>query len=226
LLSDLAKSQHDTDNPFFQTAVGLLYLSRLGFADECHSLVTPLSWHDATLVGYGPPTPGTPAEVVATFAHTLVHRWEGSHVGELNMEGYSNANFWGRATATRAQKNPDRAAECYRRIRQEMEGLLELSQGYLPVGAGMKLSSEAIAAGREWLQEWIASDLPQGGWEPRALNELGKKLEREHSEKDPIAEFGSVANQLECDVLIQYCLESAGYEVPVRRIQGMSSLLQ
>lgn len=219
LLSDLESQNVNTDDPFFKTAVGLLYLSRQGFADECHSLVTPLSWHDATLVGLGPPNPGTEAEVVATFAHTLVHRWEGSHVGELNMMGYSNANFWGKATARRAGKTPSPETVPCDRIRQEMEGLLQLKDGGSMLG---QLSPRAVAAGRQWFQEWIVTDLPGGGWEPRALNELGKALEMEHSENDPIAEFAAVANQLECNILIEHCLERAGYDVPPTK-QGMSS---
>ena len=104
-----------------------------------------------------------------------------------------------------------------------MEALLQLNEGVCTTSFGMKLSPEAVAAGTEWFQEWIASDLPEEGWEPRALNELGKKLEMEHSEKDPIAQFGAVANQLECDVLIQHCFERAGFIVPTTKEEGMSS---
>ncbi|CAB9531852.1 expressed unknown protein (Partial), partial [Seminavis robusta] len=187
LLDELTTSSSlitiDVDNPFLRTAIGLLYLSRQGFVDECHSLVTPLSWADATAVGFGPPDPSTDAEVTATYAHCLVHRWEGSHVA----------------------------------IRKEMESLLGISDA--PSSETVQtikepLSSEAIEAGRTWFEEWIKSDLPDGGWEPRALNELCKTLEGLRNPDDPMAEFGSRAAQLECDVLIQYCLEKAGYVVP------------
>ncbi|CAB9525847.1 expressed unknown protein [Seminavis robusta] len=177
---------------------------------------TPLSWADTTAVGFGPPDPSTDAEVTATYAHCLVHRWEGSHVGELNMVGYSNANFWGKATVRRAEKAPASLVP-YEAIRKEMESLLGISDA--PSSETVQtikepLSSEAIEAGRTWFEEWIKSDLPDGGWEPRALNELCKTLEGLRNPDDPKAEFGSRAAQLECDVLIQYCLEKAGYVVP------------
>lgn len=77
---------------YVKVGIGLLYLS-WGCLDECHALVTPLSWHDDTAFGYGYPTQGTSCEAVATHAHCLVHRYEGSNIGELNLSGYSNANY-------------------------------------------------------------------------------------------------------------------------------------
>ena len=76
------------------------------------------------------------------------------------------------------------------------------------------LSEQALEAGRKWFREWIEEDYPDGGWDPRALNELCKTLElKQIDKKDPKAEFGAVATQLEGDVIIRFCLENAGYEL-------------
>ena len=202
LLTTLESQGVDTANPHFQVALGLLYLSRQGFADECHSLVTPLSWHDDTYVGYGAPNPSTEAEVIATYAHVLVHRFEGFHIGELNLSGYNNANFLGKATVSRYAKAPGTLP--YDNIRSDMETLLQIGGDALAT-LNSKLSPESIKAGREWFQSWMVDDFPNGGWEPRALNELCKMIETNTIQSTPdnaLVEFATTANQIECDVLI------------------------
>jgi hypothetical protein len=76
-----------------------------------------------------------------------------------------------------------------------------------------EMSPEAVNAGKQWFQESIEANMPNGGWEPRALNELCKKLEGRVQHYNPLAEFGARAAQLECDVLLQHCLEQAGYSL-------------
>jgi hypothetical protein len=74
-----------------KVAVALLMLAG-GGADECHALVTPLSWPDGTTFG-GPPVYGSEAASEATHAHALVHRREAVHVGEFGT-GWHNSAFW------------------------------------------------------------------------------------------------------------------------------------
>lgn len=225
LLPKLASEGVDTSNPHFQVALGLLYLSRQGFVDECHSLVAPLSWHDDTYIGYGPPNPSTEAEVIATYAHVLVHRMVGSLVGELNLSGYNNANFWGKATVSRHTKAPRTLS--YDKIRSEMETLLQIGGDAL-ASPNFDLSPASIEAGRDWFQSWIVEDFPKGGWEPRALNELCKMIESntiQSTPDDALAEFGARANQIECDVLIRHCLERTGMTFPTIIVYNHSGVM-
>lgn len=74
-----------------RVAVALLLLGG-GGTDECHALVTPLSWPDGTTFG-GPPKPGSAAAAEATYAHALVHRREAWHPGEFGT-GWHNSAFW------------------------------------------------------------------------------------------------------------------------------------
>lgn len=90
-------------NDFARIAVALLLLGG-GGADECHALVTPLSWPEGTTFG-GPPVDGSEAAAEATWAHALVHRQEAFHVGEFGT-GWHNSAFWYGMTAM----SPERAA--------------------------------------------------------------------------------------------------------------------
>ena len=60
---------------YARVAVALLLLGG-GATDECHDLITPLSWNDDTHFGYGPPKSSV-AAAEASYAHSLVHRREG-----------------------------------------------------------------------------------------------------------------------------------------------------
>ena len=74
-----------------KVAIALLLLGG-GGVDECHALVTPLSWPEATHFG-GSAVYDSPAAQEATYAHSLVHRREAYHVGELGT-GWRNSAFW------------------------------------------------------------------------------------------------------------------------------------
>ena len=178
LIAQLHDATNDTSNidPFLTVAVALLYLSH-GCPDDCHSLVTPLSWHEATHFS-GPPPPRivrdtadfAASQAASTYAHLLLHRWEGSNVGELGLSGYSNAHYWGRATLARSQPS---LIPVLGQIRRRMEILIHGD------AAGMTLSDDSKQAGREWLEEWIVSEFPNdpSGWEPRAQTELCQTIE-------------------------------------------------
>jgi hypothetical protein len=72
-------------------ACGLLQLA-CGGLDECHALITPLSWDSPTLFG-GEPVPGSPARADATLLHHLVHLREGPLPGEFGT-GWNNSAYW------------------------------------------------------------------------------------------------------------------------------------
>jgi hypothetical protein len=84
---------------FFE--VRILHMSILllghGYTDECHNLVTPLSWRDDIHFASGPSIYDQVSPAVksfATYTHSLVHRKEAFYVGEFGMVGFQNANFW------------------------------------------------------------------------------------------------------------------------------------
>jgi len=62
-----------------------------GGLDECHNIVTPLSWDAPTLFGGAPVESEARSE--ATLLHHLVHLREGQHVGEFGT-GWNNSGFW------------------------------------------------------------------------------------------------------------------------------------
>ena len=74
-------------------SVALVLLGH-GLTDECHDLVTPLSWGDDTPFGGPSLRSSASASVIASasYVHSLVHRREAHNVGEYGMVGYSNAN--------------------------------------------------------------------------------------------------------------------------------------
>lgn len=228
-------SKRDPD-PFLTVAVALLYLSH-GGPDVCHALVTPLSWHEAThfsgpppiMIGTTPIANFVAAQAAATYAHMLLHRWEGSNVGEWGLSGYSNAHYWGKATLARRQPSLIPILE---QIRQRMERLIhEDTVG----GAVTFLSERSKQAGRDWMEEWIVSEFPNDplGWEPRALTELCQSIERSSSissssafstnpaQTSPLVDFAATACWLECQVLMEHCWQCAGYDIPVTSAASM-----
>ncbi len=76
---------------FAAVACGVLQLA-CGGLDECHALVTPLSWDSPTLFG-GEPVPESPARADATLLHHLVHLREGPLPGEFGT-GWNNSAYW------------------------------------------------------------------------------------------------------------------------------------
>ena len=74
-----------------QVTRGLLYLSMNGI-DECHNLVTPLSWSSYTSFG-GKYIDNSPANQNACYSHALTHRREGQYIGEFGT-GWNNSCYW------------------------------------------------------------------------------------------------------------------------------------
>jgi len=190
---------------YSRTALGLMHLHHLGEADVCHNLITPLSWGEETPFGYGPSlvesTDPTVA-ALATYAHALVHRWEGHRRGEFGMVGYDNANFWGRATIARGDRG--------RRV------------PFAEVRSAVRDAAERSGdAALSWFDDWIVGDLGEERtgecWDPRALNELCRAVDGGGggaAEYADLTDFCREACAAECDALIRRCLGEGGYEVP------------
>jgi hypothetical protein len=84
---------------FGQIAFATLLLG-YGYTDECHNIITPLSWPDDIHFACTPSVYNKVSPSVRTYAsyvHCLVHRKEAYNVGEFGMVGFANANFWSNA---------------------------------------------------------------------------------------------------------------------------------
>ena len=128
-------------------------------------------------------------------------------MGELGMSGYSNANYWGKASYAR------RDARLMAKIRCAIETELLLLRDHDDEDSVPLLNDTTLQLARDWYHEWIVDELSDlDDWEPRALNVLCKSIEANPND-DPLAEFCSHACRIESRVIIQYCLEKGGYDV-------------
>ena len=181
-------------------SVALVLLGH-GYTDECHDLVTPLSWGDDTPFGGPSLRSSASASVIASasYVHSLVHRREAHNVGEYGMVGFANANYWSNA----AHRSSGAGTLPYGEMRQ---AILEASEQF---------GQEA----KDWCQERI---LQEGGddseyWESRALHELCDKVSQGssiHSDDTDLRAFAEAACAVELRVLLRHCLEGAKYECP------------
>lgn len=173
---------------FARVAVALLLLGG-GGADECHALVTPLSWPDGTTFG-GPPVDDSPAAAEATHAHALVHRQEAFHVGEFGT-GWRNSAFW-----------------------YGMAGELPKQRT-----ARMRALAVTAASGDPERERWVEANLPtQDSWAPKALNGLlndaimdARAAQQQESGKltPSMRAFAEELSVIELRVLLDDCLEQA-----------------
>jgi len=183
-------------------SVGLILLGH-GYADDCHDIVTPLSWSDDTHFGYGPSVYSTaPPSVVsaASYAHSLVHRREAFNSGEYGMTGYSNANYWSSAS------NRSRGADTI---------------PYGDMRRAILAASKGNSAAEAWCQERIVEEGKEDDtyWESRALHELAAQVSRPRGGNEgadaaaaELKLFAETACELELKVLLKHCLKGAGYE--------------
>ena len=166
---------------FARVAVAGLLLGGGGI-DECHDLVTPLSWDDGTVFG-GPAVPGSPAAREATWAHAIIHRAEGPHPGEFGT-GWHNSAFWfGQVIA------PD---------------LYEVTRAAVVHAAATSSVDPAAAL------NWCASSL-ENGWAPRVLNGLCHDVMAGEASAVKLRSFAEAAATVELLTLIDHCLKRSGY---------------
>mmetsp|Transcript_156301 Transcript_156301/g.299687 ORF Transcript_156301/g.299687 Transcript_156301/m.299687 type:complete len:371 (+) Transcript_156301:31-1143(+) len=176
---------------YARVAVALLLLGG-GGADECHDLVTPLSWPDHTFFA-GDPVPGSPAEEQATHAHALVHRKEAWHVGEFGT-GWQNSGFW---------------------FGSVMGGPSAI-QRFARMNALAVKAAAGNAEKQRWAEEYLASS-----WSPTAVNGLinealhdnnveAKGLPSDKKKLDPsLWGFAEELALIELCVLLDECLEKS-----------------
>ena len=186
-------------------SVALVLLGN-GFADEAHSLVTPLSWPTKLPHGYGEPVTASPsAEALASYTHSLVHRREAFHVGEYGQEGFKNSDFW--------------VSNAFRSVWADSLPLERITKAILETARGNP-------AAEAWCRENSVTDetAALGDWDPRALNELCRRVMKEDEDAAQLKEFAERAAEVELRVLLSHTLKSAGYELPQRLIRSAESV--
>ncbi|KAI2514035.1 hypothetical protein MHU86_419 [Fragilaria crotonensis] len=180
----------DADKRHFGIVATALILIGNGFTDECHNIITPLSWPDDIHFAHGPSVyadVSAEARAYASYVHCLVHRREAFNVGEFGMMGFANANYWSRAVSKSSGVN----LLPYERLVSEVRALAALS------------SVEA--------QDWVTLHVPDDLFlESRAVHELCANVLREAT---PLREFAERVAETEVRVLLAHALQKAGYDV-------------
>jgi hypothetical protein len=208
--SDDDKQQSERRH-FGLNALALLLIGH-GYTDECHNLITPLSWPEDIYFAYGPSVynqVSPAAKSCATFTHCLVHRREAFNVGEFGMLGFANAKFWSNAVA----KSP---------------GFEELPH------SEWRASIQQLAADYQStpsVQQWCNDHgfLENDGlyyYEERAVHELCAHVEKAGGDSttrevdEEMREFAQQVAASEVRILLAHVLEKAGYDVQSSFIQN------
>lgn len=178
----------DADKRHFGIVATALILIGNGFTDECHNIITPLSWPDDVHFAHGASVfadVSSEARAYASYVHCLVHRREAFNMGEFGMMGFANANFWSRAVS----KSPGVHLLPYQEMVSEIR---------------------ALAATSVEAQDWVGLHVPDDSFlESRAIHELCADVLREAT---PLREFAERVAETEVRVLLAHALEKAGYE--------------
>ena len=176
------------------------------FPTQAHNLVTPLSWAEDTHFGFAPPSyyfhkASLDVLAVASYIHSLVHRFECLDYGEFGIMGFSNANFWTKASLQYNQRIP----------LSDANYTLPLQSIHTEIAKCSKGNVEA----QHWCHEH-ASD-PQR-WDPRALHQLcavisqdKEVMGRDESHKYALHSFAQDAATIELKTLLYHCLNQAGF---------------
>ena len=191
---------------YARVALGLLLMGTssgsLG-ADLCHDLVLPLSWADDLGMGYGPVVMNSDAKFEASYAHALVHRFEGPNIGELGMLGWSNANYWSRA-ANSVNSQDDNARMLFKRT-------MKYHMVHLAQQMNEQDQNDSIMV---WFNDHLGtSEQDKCFWEPRAIHQLCTEVVSGKQSISPcLKKFAQKAAEKELEVLISHCLVKAGYD--------------
>ena len=189
----------DSDRRHFgQIATALLLIGH-GYTDECHNLVTPLSWPDDIYFAYGPSQysqVSPAARAYASYTHCLVHRREAFNMGEFGMMGFTNGNFWSNAVKT--SPGVDLLPH------QELHASVQ------------ELSTQEFG-GNTQVQEWCQDHgfVPGHGdsfFESRAVHQLCATVLRDGSNTE-LTTFAEKVAASEVRILLLHALRRAGYSM-------------
>ena len=185
----------DTEKRQFGLVATALILIGNGFTDECHNLITPLSWPDDIHFAYGPSVysqTSVDARALASYVHCLVHRKEALNLGELGMMGFANANYWSNAVA----KSPGAALLPHRALVTHIRAL------------AAKQASLQMQTPQEWANRYLQDDT---FFESRAVHELCFNVLRGTSNE--LRDFAEHVAETEVRILLGHALQKAGFDV-------------
>lgn len=205
-LHKTAPVQNSNTEYLARIATSLLLLGN-GYTDEAHNLVLSLSWRGELPYAYGPPVnvKSEHVQVLACYAHCLVHRLEGPHPSEFSMTGFQNSDFWSGHTM------------------RNLEGLDEL-----PLTPIKKAISNLVDCedAQHWMEQTLVNATPS--WDPRFLTELcrrvvahGQQAKKSDSKEDdgdmthhPLHDFCTKAALVELKILLGHVLTVMGFVAP------------
>jgi hypothetical protein len=177
-----------------------------GLTDECHNLITPLSWPDDIHFAYGPSVyhqVSPSARAYATYVHCLVHRREAFNTGEFGMIGFANANYWSAAV----QRSPGVDALPHADLCKEV----------------VKLSKQCSSP---YVQDWYQRHFSASRhdfFETRCVHELCATVLRD--DNDPtVREFAEQVVESEIRILLAHSLQKAGYDVTLDQVMSRQEL--
>lgn len=187
---------HTTENEVRHFGSISLALILLGheLTDECHNLITPLSWPDDIHFANGPSVysqVSPSARAYASYVHSLVHRKETFHHGEFGMMGFQNANYWSSATS----KSSGADSLPHTDLHREITSLAQEFSGHEPV------------------QIWCSQHLGDPSvFDSRALHQLCASVLKQTPRDELLQQFAEQAVESEIRVLLVNTLRKAGFE--------------
>jgi hypothetical protein len=187
---------HETEKEtrhFGTISIALILLGH-GLTDECHDLITPLSWPDDIHFANGPSLydqVSPLARAYASYVHSLVHRKEAFHSGEFGMMGFQNANYWSNAA-------------------NSLPGVSNLPH------AGLYREIKSLArefADHEPVQTWCSTHLDDMStvFDARMLHQLCADVQKQNSRDSIMQTFTERAVESEIRVLLTKTLRNAGF---------------
>jgi hypothetical protein len=187
---------HETEKQtrhFGTISIALILLGH-GLTDECHDLITPLSWPDDIHFAHGPSIYGQvspSARTYASYVHSLVHRKEAFHHGEFGMMGFQNANYWSNAASSPTGASSLPHTDLYR----ELKSLAEEFADHEPV------------------QMWCSTNLDDTSpvFDARMLHKLCANVLKQNPRDSVMQTFAERAVESEIRVLLTKTLRNAGF---------------
>ena len=233
-----------------QYAILALALLCLGnqYPSQAHNLVTPLSWSEDTYFGFASPSKyfhkaSWDVLAMASYIHSLVHRYEGLQYGEYGMMGYTNANFWTQTSLAYNNKIKQQRIKIMEEEKKEKNNNMNqhpftFNEKYydllLPLSTIQKEITHYAATGNKIAEQWclrqytsntpLITDEDHDTWDPRALHQLCVEIiqyyERgyvvdmdQQQQHHPLHSFAQDAATIELKILLFYCLQQAGFDI-------------
>lgn len=188
---------HETEKEirhFGSVALAQILLGH-GLTDECHDLVTPLSWPEDIHFAHGPSVydqVSPSARAYLSYVHSLVHRKEAFYHGEFGMTGFQNANYWSSAASSSPGADSLPHADLYREV-------ISLAQEFADHGP---------------VQTWCSQHVEDSSsvFDARMLHQLCAYVQKQSPRDEKMQMFAERVVESEIRVLLANTLRKAGFE--------------